>query len=585
LTSTSSDIDGQIERCHCRLREKIMPQIFERRLQAYTIAKQRRDAMFQSEPSGLSLPVVQRLHDLRAIEQALQQRDIWEQLPNVRSLIDAYRTKKLVWKDGLVTYWSRGSRIGKPKQFQWHEFEKINQDRDGHKGFWVEGVSIEGPASLNAFLMIPPYNPNWFTHMLKIHVRVPMGEFDQEPRPVVLDFLDDTGSQFMHLYEDDLDLIHHSAGRFAPGLGVINGSTAAGWLQLPTVELEARIYCDDGSPMAEWVKIQTTAQQGSAQSNGNHRLSGIWVRHILYTATAPDNQGQLMLSTGKSHLNTLPTVRPPLGMSTVTQTPARRFITASTDRSRGGGPEAMNTRFTCPAFPGTPPPERQSSPQKRQYLAAVEVSSPSRPRGADPIASSNDGDSDEDMMDVDDVKENRRLIVDHDGDDQQDEKDNEKSVKDESEDSEEESREENEEEDIKAMGDVKKATPDKIEKRHSAALRALTALKNPNHQSSDTDDEDRDSLASTEISEINSVAKGSRGNVVVGVTGNAGHEVEVKVDDDSSDSDSDASGLETTRSVDSSDSGSDGSDSEDSDASDSEGEEVKAEDGEKKQVL
>lgn len=97
--------------------------------------------MLTSEPSGLSLQVVQRLHDLKAIEQALMERDLWKQLPNVQSLMAAYRSKRLIWREGLVTYWSRGSQICKPKQFKWDEFERTNREYDGYKGFWVEGVS------------------------------------------------------------------------------------------------------------------------------------------------------------------------------------------------------------------------------------------------------------------------------------------------------------------------------------------------------------------------------------------------------------------------------------------------------------
>lgn len=98
-------------------------------------------ALFESEPNGLSLQVVQRLHDLKAIEKTLEQRDVWKQLPNVQSLMEAYRSKKLVWEEGSVTYWSRGSQICKPKQFKWKDFEEVNRKFDGYKGFWVEGVS------------------------------------------------------------------------------------------------------------------------------------------------------------------------------------------------------------------------------------------------------------------------------------------------------------------------------------------------------------------------------------------------------------------------------------------------------------
>lgn len=43
MTSYCSDIEGQIERCHVRIEEGIMPIIFEKRLEMYDGLKKRRE--------------------------------------------------------------------------------------------------------------------------------------------------------------------------------------------------------------------------------------------------------------------------------------------------------------------------------------------------------------------------------------------------------------------------------------------------------------------------------------------------------------------------------------------------------------
>lgn len=97
--------------------------------------------MRNSEPKGLSWATLQRIKSLEEIEKLL---DIWDekrQRDNVQAIIKAYRAKKLAWT-GLVTYWSHGSQISKPRPFSWDEFEAINAEYQGHENFWVEGVSL-----------------------------------------------------------------------------------------------------------------------------------------------------------------------------------------------------------------------------------------------------------------------------------------------------------------------------------------------------------------------------------------------------------------------------------------------------------
>lgn len=95
-----------------------------------------------SEPSGLTLDVVQRLQTIQVIELSLSDEgDEDEMALNVTAIMQAYRSGQLEWNPGLVTYWSKGVQLYERRVFDWKEFYIINQKHNGQKGFWVEGVS------------------------------------------------------------------------------------------------------------------------------------------------------------------------------------------------------------------------------------------------------------------------------------------------------------------------------------------------------------------------------------------------------------------------------------------------------------
>lgn len=68
--------------------------------------------------------------------------DRLEHLPNVKAILNAYRTRKLDWYGhDLVTYWSYGKQLCEPRPLHWAEFEALASKHEGTKSFWVEGVS------------------------------------------------------------------------------------------------------------------------------------------------------------------------------------------------------------------------------------------------------------------------------------------------------------------------------------------------------------------------------------------------------------------------------------------------------------
>lgn len=94
-----------------------------------------------SEPYGLSWPVIQLLNYLKQIEGDLNKDDPFKQLETVRAIIRAYRYKDLEWNRGLVTYWVKGRQLCQPRPFSWDEMDQVNGSNAKGKSFWVEGAS------------------------------------------------------------------------------------------------------------------------------------------------------------------------------------------------------------------------------------------------------------------------------------------------------------------------------------------------------------------------------------------------------------------------------------------------------------
>ncbi|CAI7590126.1 unnamed protein product [Penicillium viridicatum] len=198
------DVDAQIERCHVRIKENIMPHIFSHRLKGLEISQAERIALAESEPGNHSLDVLRRLEVLRDIEVQLQSSDNFNQLPNVIALLQAYRGGLLHWNIGLVTYWFEGVQLCEPRPFNWDEFEVLNAHHSGKRGFWMEGLVGPGPShSLVAVGLpgsLPPHGS--FVRTYTVAIRVPGLRWYAE-----LDFLHDTGASMMSLYEGDLQNI------------------------------------------------------------------------------------------------------------------------------------------------------------------------------------------------------------------------------------------------------------------------------------------------------------------------------------------------------------------------------------------
>ncbi|CAI7614866.1 unnamed protein product [Penicillium pancosmium] len=138
---SDDDYDAQIERCQERIKDNIMVSRFEARLEALKADKAEKEFLIDSEPYGLSWPVIQRLNCLKQMEQDLSKRDQYRQLDTVRAIIRAYRYKDLQWNRGLVTYWVKDRQLCQPRPFSWDEMDQVKENYTKGESFWIEGAS------------------------------------------------------------------------------------------------------------------------------------------------------------------------------------------------------------------------------------------------------------------------------------------------------------------------------------------------------------------------------------------------------------------------------------------------------------
>ncbi|KAJ5691996.1 hypothetical protein N7462_001419 [Penicillium macrosclerotiorum] len=274
-----SDIIGNIMRCRERISDGIMPQIFEARLARFEREKADQDNMIQSEEPDLSFEVVQRIKDLEFIDKSLVATgDKDYQLVNIREILKAYRNKKLLYEQGKVTFWSWGKQLCEPQRFDVNDFLEVNYQYHGDRSFWVEGI--------------------------KIALRIPGSETYE-----VLDFLDDTGSDALTIFDDDLLNVCQMSDApwftWAPSLGNVKVRGVGGAITARAVLLAAAVLGTDGQMLTRWVSIKCLVRDNEDRRNLPQRLSGCWWRYLLYNGTAPDNNGDLHIASDKDEFSSL----------------------------------------------------------------------------------------------------------------------------------------------------------------------------------------------------------------------------------------------------------------------------------------
>jgi len=105
---------------------------------------------------------------------------------------------------------------------------------------------------------------------------------------ITFDFLEDTGSSSMRIFSDDRRNIELLSGAPLPILGQAIKQTAGGQMKVEDVILQANII-HNGQPLVPyWVDIKAAVTPGSKGPSGD-RLSGVWIHHLLFVLSMPDN--------------------------------------------------------------------------------------------------------------------------------------------------------------------------------------------------------------------------------------------------------------------------------------------------------
>ncbi|KAK9848996.1 hypothetical protein MYU51_015121 [Penicillium brevicompactum] len=361
------DIEGQIKRCHERIAENIMPNIFRQRLRAYTLAKEENEEIRMIEcekfpqSQELDQDVIERLHELEAMKKDLSStRGPLKQVRNINSILEAYRSKKLIWTPGSVTYWSNGVQICEPRAFDWDEFETINSKYQKDGTFWTEGLYGPGPEQVYTSLTLG-FSPHQKRMTgLKLAIRVPNVPWFAE-----LDFIHDTGCSMMGIYRDDIETIMGSYANDEeykpPILGQHRARSSNGEFRIrDTIEIEVTILDQDRQRMTAWTRVPCAINEGTWTPKSVPRLDGPILRDLMYTATAPDAQRLFYLANTTADLmNAIPVLdlanNPPTLPDTYTAA-IKLNTKTGTKRASGQQSKVQRPTKTMPrAAPGAPP--------------------------------------------------------------------------------------------------------------------------------------------------------------------------------------------------------------------------------------
>ncbi|KAJ5261111.1 hypothetical protein N7478_011706 [Penicillium angulare] len=264
-------------------------------------------AMIASEPD-LSGDTLVRVDTLKKIEACLlKDSDPDNQLLNVRAIIKAYRQKEITFNPPYVTYWVRGKLYKGPEVFELQNPAQYQRELKQARPFWVEGWDGPAPSSLNFVGTIPPISANTFTHTIRLAMRPPhipdyksdeVGDLSTDRGQVEFDFLDDTGCKHMLIFDRDRWEIEEKYNCECPDMGTTYVSTAAGVAALKAIHVDVSLFWDEGyakHQILPWSTVTCYVVSGSVAPT-QPRLSGVWLRHLLYTMTRPDKEGSLFLS-------------------------------------------------------------------------------------------------------------------------------------------------------------------------------------------------------------------------------------------------------------------------------------------------
>lgn len=120
-----------------------------------------------------------------------------------------------------------------------------------------------------------------------------------------LTVMEDSGASAMKIFQEDRLSLERMSGAPLPISGMMNMSTAGGLMEADTVVLQVNMFHNGQVMLPRWINLRACiARQRPNTPPTGVRLSGIWLHHMLYCLSAPDNTGDMYVGTDLSEILT-----------------------------------------------------------------------------------------------------------------------------------------------------------------------------------------------------------------------------------------------------------------------------------------
>ncbi|EKV09407.1 hypothetical protein PDIP_64890 [Penicillium digitatum Pd1] len=281
----------------------------------YQQIKREQTDMIKSEPSSLSWEVVQRLDSLKKVQKSFEELGNDNgNLSNLLAIMAAYRSGDLVWDENTVTYWAHGRMVAGPKKMVMKEFLALSQ-KDGPYGVWVEGMDAYKPQPMYLFLHMRSIFSSHATHEFTVSIRNPTTwRTNTLQHTMALSVMEDTGATAMKILQGDRRFLEALSGAPLPTYGSTTVSTAGGVVVVDNVVLQVNLFHDDQPMLPRWIEVRACINREPPNARpAGARLSGVWLHHMLYCLSLPDNTNAMYVGNDLSEmLANLPPCNPAL---------------------------------------------------------------------------------------------------------------------------------------------------------------------------------------------------------------------------------------------------------------------------------
>ena len=114
---------------------------------------------------------------------------------------------------------------------------------------------------------------------------------------VYLNVIEDTGAIAMKIHQSDRVYIERLSGAGLPVTGTTRMSTAAGEVPVDNVVLQVNILHNDQPLLPRWTDIRACITREPRNAPRGMRLSGLWLHHMLYCLSVPNNSEAMYVGT------------------------------------------------------------------------------------------------------------------------------------------------------------------------------------------------------------------------------------------------------------------------------------------------